>query len=341
MCGLAYKVFVPGEGDDPADYSVRRAFEVYLRPELVSVGRADGTLEAYETALKHWEAQTSNPSVRACDRSHVESFRDGMLEQGMSPATVRKYWAHLKAILRRLAPPETRNQQGEGIISRVPWMRLPAAPEKLPRIATFLELNALYDACQVAVWPSEKNTGFLPRIIWRSFLVLVYNYGPRTKDLWRLAWSAVDWERETLRFQAKKTSKLQGLPFNDATRAHLLRIRPTPSILAAAGTNTRSDVFWPTRGNAQFYREWQKINAAAGLSVPLECRDLRETCASNYERISPGVGSWILGHAARGVTARFYLNPTPQVIEAVHKLPQPEAFVEPPRVSNEEQLRLF
>ncbi|MFZ1011413.1 MAG: tyrosine-type recombinase/integrase [Candidatus Sulfotelmatobacter sp.] len=338
MSGPALKMFVPGDGDNPADYSLRRAFDVFLKPELVAVGRAAGTLEAYATGLKHWEALTKNTPVGKIDRCDVEAFRDGLLEAGNSGATVRKYWAHLRAILRRLAPAETRNQQGEGIISRVPWMRLPAAREKMPRIASFLELNALYDACQVATWPLEKATSILPRILWRTFLVLAYNYGPRTKDLWRLTWAAVDWERESLRFQAKKTSKLQGLPLNDATRIHLRRIQPAPSVL---GTVERTTVFHPTRGNAQFYREWQKINAAASLSVPMECRDLRETCASNYERIAPGVGAWILGHAARGVTSRFYLNPTPQVIDAVQKLPQPEAFLEPARVSNEEQLRLF
>lgn len=317
------RVFVPGEGDDPGSYSLRKCYEEFCRPELEAQGRARGTFDAYETALKKWEEFSSNPPVEAITEMGVAAWRDRMTEarQNFSPATLRKYWRHLTAIFGELVR--------RGLIVRAPTCRLPRPRPKLPRLASHVELNALYDSCRVASWPLERDIGLAASALWRTFIVLAYNYGPRTRDLWRLPTSAIDWERATIRFQAAKTSKLQGLPFNATVEAHLHKIR-----------RPGSHLFHPTGGNAQFYREWAKINAAAGLSVPLECRDLRETAASNYEAISPGVGSWILGHGPKGVTASFYLNPTPQVLEAVQKLPQPQSFITGPS-DGSRQRRLF
>lgn len=326
----ALQLFVPGDGDDPREFSLRQAYDKYLLPDLVDASAADGTLQAYGTAIRHWEKYSGNPAVGQIERNHATLLRDGLLESGMAAATVRKTWAHLRAILRRVAQPISGNPRGEGIIACVPWVRLPKSKPKLPRLASHSELNLLYDSCRIAIWPSVRKTGVPAPELWRCFLVLVYNYGPRTLDLWRLPWSGVDWERGLIRFCAEKTSKLQGLPLNAAARAHLERVKLP-----------REKVFWPTGGKTQFYREWRTINAAAGISVPLECRDLRETCASNYEAISPGVGSWILGHGPKGITQTFYVNPTPQIIEAVHKLPQPAAFLETPASDGLRQKRLF
>jgi len=308
------QVFVPGtlEVEDPADFSLRQSYTKLLQPELVAQGRAKGTFEAYSTALKKWEEfQPLSPAVAQIKDIHATAWRDAMLEAGFSPATVRKYWRHITAIFGELIQRE--------IISRPPRCRLPRSRPKLPRLATHVELDALYDACRAATWPAIADTGVAPSLLWRTFLVLAYNYGPRTRDLWRLPAAGVDWDRELIRFVAAKTSKLQGLPFNETVRLHLVKIR-----------QPREHIFWPTGGNAQFYREWAKINASAGLSAPLECRDLRETAASNYEAISPGVGSWILGHGPKGITAQFYLNPTPQVLGAVQQLPQPPSFLHGP-----------
>lgn len=320
----ALKLFAPGESPDDGGLNVRKAYERFIEPDLFE----SGTKQAYETSIAKWEKYTPNPPINSADNDMTRRLRDGLLADGFSPATVRKTWTHVRAILRRCAPQTEGNPRGEGIITRIPWVKMPPSKPKIPRVGTHAELNAIYEACRVAEWPPRDKTGIAAPELYRTFVVLEYNYGPRTQDLWALEWLAIDWERKKIALVADKTSKLQGLPLNDVSIAHLQRIK-----------RDRRHLFYPTRCKRQFYREWERINKTAGLSVPLEFRELRETCATNYEQICPGVGKWILGHAARGVTDEFYVNPGPHVLEAVHKLPQPSSFLQetPPP---ERQLRL-
>lgn len=300
--------------EDSDHLTLRAAFEQYLLPDQDE--NSPGTLAAYRQALTHWEKHTSNPDVRRIDSDQLRDWKSAFRQAGASPALIGKAWRHLRAILRRIGPPQAGNPHGSGLIDRVPYVRLPRVPTKIPRVVSHEELDRLYEACHVAKWPPSRQTGLSAATLFRAALVLAYNYGPRTQDLWSLPWTAVHWIDRRLCFVARKTAKLQGLPFNAAVEAALRSIhRPQ-----------RATLFHPTRCNSQFYREWAAINLAAGVE-PVEWRDLRETCVSNYEKIAPGVGRWVVGHAARGVTETYYLNPAPAVLEAVNRLPQPAAFL--------------
>jgi integrase len=331
----ALRLFATDLPVDPRALTLRQAYERWLEPDLFDAAYA--TRREYGTALNHWERLTGDPPIAAIANAHVLALRDGLLGSRYAPATVRKTWSHLRAILRRLSPQALGNPQGEGILQRVPCVKMPRLRPKLPRVATHAELDRLYVACSAAGWPPARS-GQPAAALWRCFIVLAYNYGLRTRDLWGLWWKDIDFDRGLFRFSALKTSKLQGMPLNRVSRAHLAAIVP-------ASGDDRPHVFHPTKSRHQFYREWAKINAAAEMSAPLECRDLRETCCTAYEEIAPGVGRWILAHSERGVTERHYLNPSRMVAEAVAKLPQPAAFLAvfeaEPAEPAERQLTLF
>lgn len=311
------RIFKCTDADRATEYTLRQAFEVYLLPDLLSLRRAKGTLQEYRGALTKWERYSSNAAVGLVQRADVEAWRDAVLRE-VSVPTVCKYWRQLRAIFRRIGPPDTGNPAGEGIISRVPYCPMPREDDPDPRFVSFEEIDALYHACGAARWPPPAETGRPADMLWQTFIVLAYNYGPRRRDLWELSWSGVNWKAGTIAFNAAKTGKRHRLPLNVTSRRALERIDLRPALCPS--------VFHPTRGNTQFYREWERINQKAGLAVPVGPHDLRDTCSTMYEDIWPTAGSWILQHAPRDVTRRHYLSIPAPVIAAIHALPQPAAF---------------
>lgn len=324
----AFKLYNPEDAPQDVDLTLREAFTKYLLRDLKATA-SRGNLQAYQTALRHWEFHNpQNPPIRVIDNNLIRDFRDALQETGMAAETIKKYWRHLRAIFRRLGPQHEKNPWGESVIDKVPAMRAPAdrGEVKMPRIVTFAEIDALFEACSIAFWPS---TGKVPAPdLWRAMLVLSYNYGPRTWDTWNLTWDK--YSDDLLFLYAAKTSKLQGMPLNRTVKEFLNSIR----------LPARPNVFHPTKGRKQFYDTWARINEHANLRQPVEFRDLRETAMSKYNGLRPGVGQWILGHAAKGVSDTYYLNPSEDVRDAVTRLPQPPTFEAGPRCGRR-QLTMF
>jgi integrase len=293
--------------------TLRVAFDKFLKPDLPPEKKS--TISEYRTALNHWERLTNDPPLAKITNDGLRSYRDRLL-QHVGAETVRKNWRHLRAILRRCGPQADRNPLGRGLLKRIPYMQQPSEVEKDARIVTFAELTALYQACAVANWPQCDVPA---PAIWRCALVLAYNYGLRTQDLFQLPWSAFDPGFKSFTFRAQKTRRKQRLPLNRVARAHVQSIR---------GEGLRPLLFCGTKSHRQLYRTWTAINEAAGIEVPVEFRDLRESCNSRLEKIRPGVGKFVLGHKLAGVNEKYYLNATPQIREAINRMPQPRVFRE-------------
>lgn len=309
-----------GAESSPLDLKLRQAFEEFLLRDTPK----KSTRQAYYTAIEHWEQLLGNPSLRELHKKTAQDFRDRFLEAGGQPENIRKNWRHLKAILRRVGPADSGNPRGEGILSFIPWAKFPSNPEtKIPRIATDDELNALYEECGCATWPPENKSKAPAPVIWRSAMVGWLNYGPRTFDLWNLPHKGLLWDFDSaqIRFVAAKTSKLQGMPLNETAFRHFKALR-----------RISKGVFYPTTGRKQFYAQWAEINQRAGLKVPMELRDLRETCCTRY---GEEIGKWILGHGANDVTGLHYFNPTPEVVAAIHAFSQPSAFLKGPFIQRQ------
>ena len=312
--------------------TLRQLYVDYLDADQLD--NAAGTRAEYFAALKKWEALTDNRPIDEITSETVTTFKAVMRQtshrdgDAYSPATVNKTLRHLNAIFNRIAPQAYRNPYGVGIIQTKPVTRPLRRERKLPRILSFTAIDQLYQAADVATWPKAAPN---KPLMWRTFAVLLYNFGARKTDLLGLhfgndpqqlppdARGLVDLDRGILRFVARKTGKIQdGLPLNDIVRGHLEQ-------LAADGV---ARVFPVTRGNKQFYNQWKAINAAAGFDPPAHFTpaNFRKTCATNYEVAAPGSARWILGHAAGDVTDEYYIHARPQIAAAVKALPQPPSF---------------
>jgi integrase len=302
--------------DKAAELTLRSAYELLHVAELSDAKPA--TRAEYRQALRKWEKLTRNPSLADLTRDDVAALRDGLLQLGYAPATIRKTWRHLSPILQ--------TARREAIIDRVPRCKLPKVDLDEPRVASHGELSRLYDACSVVHFVGRHR---VPKAVhhpslFRTAIVLAVNNGLRFDDLWSLQWDAIDLQEARVCWLVEKTGRKISRPLNATVVRHLKAIR---------GTGT-GDVLPVSR--ATVVRWWDRIRERAG--VQLTWHDLRRTCQTWFDERLRGAGDFMLDHAARDVGSMYYRNLRRKVTRLAEKLRQPKAFRLGP---HDPQKRLF
>ncbi len=309
--------------------TLRQAFLTLVQPKIETRIKPS-TLVCYGDALSGWERFTANPPLANISDQETESFRfaveDAVEQKEISPATYNKWMRHLRAVFNRLAPRDTHNKRGLGIMPFSPLLE--PLPEILgePRVAPRSSLSRIYDHCHVAKWPCVQD----PAEEWRTLLVAFYNLGPRRCDLMNLRWSSINFRHDSVKLRAQKTGKPLVMPMHPVLSAHFRKLH-----------ESRIDerVFHFTKSFGDFYRQFYAIQSAAGIAGPYCPQDLRHTCGSAYDEISPGLGQIVLGHAPKGVFEKYYRNHGRRMRKAVARLRQPESFKKVP--ADDSQRSLF
>lgn len=300
--------------------TARKWYDRCLLPEIRNE-LAPRSLSEDRVALNRWEDCTEDPDIRQVSRTDLESFRDNLLKRGCNPHTVNKYWRELKSIFRdareeQLITREPRIAKRFGSLIRIrkPKVHLP--------LITMDEVDQLYAACERATYPVSERTALL----WRVALVLFFTYGARTIDIIGLDWSNVLWSDRLIKFQAMKTSKVQGLPMTPAVDAHLRLIeQPTGRILAGfktTGHRAKKTGKW----KPGYYSTWRnELCPVLGREFPFKL--FRESMVTRYNAIEDKLGSWIAGHFVPGVSAQSYDVPTERIRAAIESAPVPKSFL--------------
>ena len=314
-----------GDADHPdAGLTLRAAFERHHLPELT--GRVSPrTLERYRRALAAWERHSGDPPVGRVDNSAMTAFRNARAAEGLSPNTVNGDLTHLRVMFRRLAPQETGNPMGVGVVARVPYARPLPTERKLPRRVTAAELDAVHAAAGRMTWPDMLP--FEPAEWWRALLAVAVGCGPRLGDLLALPADAFDGGSGTLRFHMRKVRAWHAVPVGAVVSAHV-------APLLAATADGRGRLFWPraeraTRltSNRAFYTRWRTLMEESGIDRPFTPHDLRRTCGSLYYRVGgKELAGFVLGHAGVGTTMGFYVDPTEAARDAADRIDWPPAF---------------
>lgn len=331
---LTFSLMAPADPIGPHS-SLTDCYQAYMIPRLEDRERKPKTFLEYEQAIAHWERLMMTESgcrmpVKEISDKTAKLFRKRLLSETptRSKATVNKIMRHWSAVVRHLWPADRTNPKGKGLIA---FFDLPGSLEedgRLPFTFARKELSDLYRACDVVkpLRGCRKSPIQIP-LLWRLALVLEYNIGARTYDLFTLKWSdfrEFDWKWGSIHFRAAKTRKLQRIPLNQQARLHLDAVKAL-----ALDSERIFPAFNPTNASA-IRRKWRKICKAAQVNGCFE--DLRKTVSTAYEDLRPGVGPWITGHQLSGVNARNYQNPTKRVLKAVYTLKQPKAFIEGARL---------
>lgn len=296
--------------------TLREAFVTLIRPKIPKRIK-ESTITCYNDAFSGWERYTSNPPLANITDEETEDFRlqvENAIEKNqMSPATYNKWMRHLRAVFNRLAPRDTRNKRGMGILTYSPLLEPLQEELSDPRVAPRSSLSRIYDQCYLATWPLVER----PDEEWRTLLVSFFNFGPRRCDLMGLRWPSISFRHDCIKLRAQKTGKPLIIPMHPVVSAHFKKLH-----------RYRIDdrVFHFTKSFRDFYNQFYAIQTAAGIAGPFCPQDLRHTCGSAFDEISPGLGAIVLGHAPKGVFERYYRNHGRRLRKAVLRLKQPPAF---------------
>ena len=361
----ALKIFHGATMPADDDIKIRDAFVKFLLPSIDG-RRAKSTTSDYFTAIDHWESfcdshhhpdpsRASTPSTSAVELrcqvqpvDAVSQINDAMLNAfglwlmadkpapEMTIGTAGKQWKKLRAILRRVGPREAGNPRGVGLIDVVPVMDpLTDLADQLddvegPADVTDGQIGRIYDACEIAVWPSE-----FAALQWRTYIVIASVMGPRVDDAATLTAENFNFGLQSPVTRSSR-SYGHGWLIYRATKQRRSKpgrlILPLPpcvnkhvgQLLKLRGGRLFS---WTSSRNHSFRDQWQQIVDQAGLSH-VQRKHLRSTANIRWTRAGSGddLGRWALGHAARDVNDAHYMRHEPDLIEAAPLVEVPEQF---------------
>lgn len=360
---------MPKLADDPnagGHLCVMDFFRNFTEPVLRDGDRAPETLREYRRHVRRWHEwlandRIDNPVVPISEVSRADllDWRKWLMsKRGIqaSPRTANKHLGSLQAIL------ATAGERGAHLCPpRIKPLDVQKAAKKL--YLTYDQVGAIYAACDAAEWPTVDHYGaplpFSPGTYWRAFVVLQFNYGPRTQELWSyekeyegLTWRQVSWEAETpaqegtaenrhgwFHYVPQKQIRLKPdplvLPLNEAAAAAIRSIMPP------GGCDPRERLFPAPHGDKKFYEAWDtivkasrvklKVDLKTGERPPVHIKLFRKTCETWHDNHAAGdgragIGEIITGHAERSVSGKHYANRERRLVEAINAFPQPEEF---------------
>jgi integrase len=225
----------------------------------------------------------------------IAGVKDKMIADGLRPASVNKYLAALKAILRKAS-------REWGILLSVPTITLITLDNNRMRWLTADEEKSLLAAC-------EKT----PHL--RDLVIFLLDTGARLSEGTGLRWQDVDLDRSprpVVRFMQTKSGKPRSVPLTQRTtellrRLYLIRPANEPHVFLQRfpgyswrGTKPKAKPFYNPHGS------WKAAVKRAGLA-DVVLHDLRHTFASRL--VQKGVPllavSKLLGHASLTMTMRY------------------------------------
>lgn len=236
------------------------------------------TLEHYHWVIRSFERH--NGALRTSDLSGmaVSSWLAWLQDQGRSPWTIKQRRISLLVLWRAawqdgLAPPLE------------PVRRLRPVRHS-PQAWTLAEVRTLV---RTAEQLRERARW------WSSLVRAAYDSGLRLGDL--------------LALTIDQLGPVMGLSQTKTSRPVVCQLRPTTLWAIRLHLAGRTDGIvwpWPYRREA-LYAHFKRLVAAAGIR-PGTFRWLRRTAATQSERVQPGSGTALLGHASRSTTEAWYID---------------------------------
>jgi integrase len=252
---------------------------------------------AAEITPQDVEAYKSNPPARRDLPKKKKAGNDSNPPKPLSPATVNRDLALLKATFNRAL------MAGKVETNPVKAVKLFKENNARVRCLTDEEEARLYDA--------------LPDYL-KPFLVVAVNTGMRWGELARLTWEDVDFYTGTLHVRESKSGEGRHIPMNRVVRETLQTVRVAQVRWAQGQTEGEREikstlVFCAPQGGflRNFSRDWYP--ALQKANVPnFRWHDTRHTAASRL--VMAGVDLYtvkeILGHKTLAMTARYsHLSP--------------------------------
>lgn len=299
----------PGEAVTQAagsKHTVGTFLERYLIPCRLQEASPE-TIGIYRKAARKFAVLMGNPTLDDITNEMLAKYREalkamparGKNGRVLSVNTVRMYVEHLQIILDKAGPAGPRNRDAAGFLKVVPYVKPPAEEIGERHIVADDVLAAVYAAAEQADYP--KVDFATPAQWWRALLVTARYLGLRSRTLFKLRCSMLDFEQKRIVIPAKlmKSRKKMVFPMPDVIRDHLAAIR-----------SEREYVFeWPH--SLEWFRKClHKLQEKAGVDVAKHfgLHGLRRTAITRTWQKSPAAAQLLAGHGSPIITRLHYVN---------------------------------
>lgn len=235
----------------------------------------------------------------------LAKLRDGVVADGLAPATANRYAMSLMTVMRRAT-------EDWGFLETYPVVRLFRLNNMRFRWIDAEEELSLLQACT-------------PQLRW--LVIFLLETGARLGEALGLTWKEVDWEREprpVAKFINTKSGKPRGVPLSQRCQDLLRQLQSHHATVTLAEDAIDRIFIWAPTGRGGRGRQtgtwkpykrpfdaWRRAVAEAGLE-DLNLHDLRHTFASRLVQrgVPLAVVKELLGHATIQMTMRYaHLSP--------------------------------
>lgn len=250
---------------------------------------------------------------------HTAALRTKLLSSGYAPATIRKYFAAIRGILRharRLGLISMEDATNASDLGKIEDNRLPSG-----RMIEDKEIEALFAACAADTTPAGTRDAAI-----LSVMCLV---GPRREEIAMLEYKDYSWETGQITFRhAKRNKERVAFISGKGKQAlddwiRLMRGYTDGGLFLAV---TRGGTVRPFRkiSSQAIYNMIVKRMKEAGLQ-DISPHDFRRTTISNYldAGVDVALVAKIVGHSNVTTTARYDRRPDTQKAEAATLLDVP------------------
>jgi len=249
-------------------------------------GLSDGTIEQLGIAARAWSRFLGRTA-------HVADFRPDTLNAYLdwlrvnrAPDTLRTRRSALLMLWRYAYENDLAKEAPRKIRKRRPIRRA-------PRAWSVEQVRCLFDAAG-AMRGKWRGVTWNQSLWTESLMRAGYDTGLRLADLLALRYDQV----------APIVTVMQ----HKTQRPVVIVLRPaTIAMIDQAVTDHGHALCWPLWASRDaFYRYMQRVIASAGLSGSFKW--LRRSAITAAERVTPGAGTRLAGHAARATTEQWYLD---------------------------------
>ncbi|MDR2116029.1 MAG: tyrosine-type recombinase/integrase [Planctomycetaceae bacterium] len=231
----------------------------YLTDDVVE------TIKCYRTSIKKLKELCDDPTIYEVNLYGTDFVRK-LRNEGLQNVTIAKHCRHLNSIFLKLGPPGYRNRDAKGLLTYIPYFKLPKVKLSPPRVFEDENFQSLFNA-----FGCEKDYPryLLPEkrpLFWQAIMIFVSIVAVRREVVLGIEWRDINREELFVHVRPEIDKKDQNRykPIKSELIEYLELIRPSH-----INWNSNSKIFQWTHGDKCWYKCWHKAEERAGIKMGL------------------------------------------------------------------------
>lgn len=259
---------------------------------------------SYEEVLRLWDSMFAGVPIDEIKEWHLLTFqkclanRAGVIEEKVSPNTIRSKMNKLQCILAAAGPAIKGRALTAKLLPEVPFVPLPKPVFRDPSPARVADVVAVYNIAGEAQFPAKCDA----EKFWRALLSVAMSTALRYAQLMRLEWSMVRWDDNAIMTPASmnlKSRRDEWKPLHDIALADLERLQHDEKL-----------IFHHLHDRRTIYRELDRLNYLADIPKVrrFKFHSIRRMVLLEVAERNSMAAVSLAGHQSILTTARHYVN---------------------------------